>query len=152
MKNIEGWRLNKRLKSTVAVKSIPGATTKDMKHHVRGCLEDNSPDTVILHFGTNNLKNNENAEDIATDIMNLAISVKKQKKTVVVSGITFRNDKFNDKGKNIDSLLKRKCEEEKIVFVDKANITVSMLNHSGLHLNERGTTRLVNNLCSSLAK
>ena len=27
-----------------------------------------------------------------------------------------------------------------------------MLNHSGLHLNERGTTRLVNNLCSTLAK
>ena len=121
-----------------------------MKRHVRGCLEDNSSDTVILHFGTNNLKNNENGEDIATDIMNLAISVKKQ--TVVVCGINFRNDKINDKGKNINSLLKQKCEEEKIVFVGNANITVSMLNHSGLHLNERGTTRLVNNLCSSLAK
>ena len=29
-KNIEGWRLNKRMKSSVAVKSIPGATTKGM--------------------------------------------------------------------------------------------------------------------------
>ena len=76
MKNIEGWRLNKRMKSNVYVKSIPGATTKGMKHHVRGCLEDNSPDTTILHFGTNNLKNNERAEDIATDITNLAISHK----------------------------------------------------------------------------
>ena len=39
VKNIEGWRLNERMKSTVHVKSIPGATTKGMKHHVRGCLK-----------------------------------------------------------------------------------------------------------------
>ena len=43
IKNIEGWRLNKRMKASVAIKSIPGATTKGMKHHI-GCLEDNSPD------------------------------------------------------------------------------------------------------------
>ena len=140
------------MKSTVHVKSIPGATTKGMKHHFRGCLEDNSPDTAILHFGNNNLKNNESAEDTATDIMNLAISVKIKKKAVVVSGITVQNDKFNDKGKNINSLLKRKCVVEKIVSVDNSSITGIMLNHSGLHLNEGGTTRVVNNVCSTLAK
>ena len=42
VKNIEGWRLNKRMKSFVAVKSIPGATTESMKHHIKGCLENNS--------------------------------------------------------------------------------------------------------------
>ena len=89
---------------------------------------------------------------MATDIINLAISVKNEKKTVVVSYITVRNDKFNDKGKNVNRLLKRRCEAEKIVFVDNSNITVSMLNHSGLHLNERGTTRPVHNVCSTLAK
>ena len=81
VKNVEGWRLSKRMKSTVHVKSIFGATTKGMKHHVRGCLEGNSSDTAIFHFGTNNLKNYESAEDIATDIMNLAISVKNESKT-----------------------------------------------------------------------
>ena len=84
MKNIKGWRLNKRMKSTVAVKSIPGAITKGTKHQVRGCLKDNFPGTAILYFRTNNLKNNENAEDTETDMMNLAISVKNEKKTVVV--------------------------------------------------------------------
>ena len=84
--------------------------------------------------------------------MNLAISVNSEKKTVVVSGITIQNDKFNGKGKNVNRLLKRRCEVEKIVFVNNSNTTVRMLNHSGLHLNERGTTRLVNNLCSTLIK
>ena len=106
VKNIGGWRLNKRIKSTVLVKSIPGTRTKTLKHHVRGCLEDNSPDTAILHFGTNNLKNNKSAEDIATDIMNFAISAKNEKKTEVF-GITVRNEKFNDRGKIVNSLLKR---------------------------------------------
>ena len=82
--------------------------------------------------------------------MNLVISVKNEKKTIVVSGITVRNDKFNDKGKNANRLLKRRCEVGKKAFVDNSNITVSMLNHSGLHLNERGTTRLVNNLYALL--
>ena len=84
--------------------------------------------------------------------MNVAISVKNEKRTVAVSGITVRNDKFNDKEKNVNRLLKPRCEVEKIIFVDNSKITVTMLNHSGLNLNERGTTRLVNNLCSTLAK
>ena len=57
VKNIERWRLSKRMKSFVAVKSIPGATTKGMKYHIKGCLEDNFPDSIILHVRTNNLKN-----------------------------------------------------------------------------------------------
>ena len=76
----------------------------------------------------------------------------KESKTTVVSGIPVRNDKLNGKGKNVNPLLKRRCEVEKIVCADNSNITVSILNHSGLHLNEGGTTRLVNNLCSTLAK
>ena len=48
VKIIERLRLNKRKKSSVAVKSIPGTTTKGMKHHVKGCLQYNSPDSIIL--------------------------------------------------------------------------------------------------------
>ena len=65
VKNMEGWRLTKRMRSSAAVKSIPGATTKGMKHHIKGCLEDNSLDSIILHVRTNNLKNKESVEDIA---------------------------------------------------------------------------------------
>ena len=65
VKNIKEWRLNKRIKFSVAVKSIPGATTEGMKHHIKGCLEDNFPDSIILHVRTNNLENKESVEDIA---------------------------------------------------------------------------------------
>ena len=39
-----------------------------MKHHIKGCLEDNAPDSVILYVVTNNLKNKESVEDISNDI------------------------------------------------------------------------------------
>ena len=123
-----------------------------MKHHIKGCLEDNSLDSIILDVGTNNLKNKEYVEDIANDIMDIVIFIRNEKTNVFVSGLTVRNDRFNDKGKSENSILKRRCGEEKTCFVDNTNINVGMLNNSGLHLNERGTTRLINNFCFSLAK
>ena len=67
-----------------------------------------------------------------------AISAKNKKKTVAVSDTAVWNDKFNGKQKNENSLLKLKCKGEKIIFVDNSNITASLLNYSGLHLNECG--------------
>ena len=69
-----------------------------------------------------------------------------------MSGLTVRNDRLNDKRKNVKNLVKRKCDEEKICFVDNTNVNVGMLNNSGLHLNERETMCLVNNFCFSLAE
>ena len=123
-----------------------------MKHHIKGCLEGNSPDSIVLHAGTNNLKNKETVEDIANDIMDTEMFIRNEKTNVFVSGLTVQNGRSNDKEKSVNSLLKRRCDKEKICFVDNTNITVGMLNNSGLHLNERGTTRLVNNFCFSLAK
>ena len=119
-----------------------------MKHHVKECLEDNSPDSIILHVVTNNLKNKESVEDIANDIMGVAMSIRNEKTNVFVSVLTVLNDRLNDKGNNVNSLLKRKCDEEKTCFVvDNTNINVGMLNNSDLHLNEQRTTRFVNNFC-----
>ena len=123
-----------------------------MKHHIKGCLEDYSPDSVILHVGTNNLKNKESVKDIANDIMDIATFIRTEKTNVFVSGLTVQNDRLNNKGKSVNSLLKRRCNEEKICFVNNTNINVGMLNNSGLHLNERGTTRFVNNFCFNWVK
>ena len=112
------------MKFSVAVKSIPGATTKGEKHHIKGCLEDNSPDSIMLHVGTNNLKNKESAEGIANDIMDVAIFIRNEQTSVFVSCLSVRNDRLNDRGKNMNSLLKRRCDEEKICFVYNTNNNV----------------------------
>ena len=83
IKNMEGWRLSKIMKSPVDRKSIPGAPRKSMKHHFKRCLQDNSPDSIILHVATNNLKNNKSVEDIANDIIDVAISIKNENKQCI---------------------------------------------------------------------
>ena len=68
--------------SIVLVRSISDATTKAMKHHVMGCLEDESSDTILLHPGINDLRSEESAEKIASNIINVALSAKNKKKTL----------------------------------------------------------------------
>ena len=51
-----------------------------MKHHVMGCLEHESTDTILLHHGTNDLRSEESAKKIASNIINAALSAKNKKK------------------------------------------------------------------------
>ena len=150
VRHIDGWCLNIRMRSTVSVRSIPGAKTKDMIHHVKGCLEDTSPDFIILHHGTNDLNSNSTSEEIADKIFNLADSIKTSKTQVFVSGLVIRKDKLNKKDNEVNQLLKKKCGIRQLPFVDNKNISLVMWNKSGIHWNEYGTTRLVNNFCFSM--
>ena len=124
LKHIEGWRLNQRMKSNVSIRSIPGASTNGMVHHVKGCLEDISPNTVILHHGTNDLKCGNTSEKIATDIVNLALTIQIEKTKVFISGLTIRNENLDKRRKEVNQLLERKCLVAKLGFIDNQNINL----------------------------
>ena len=98
---------------------------------------------MILHCGTNNLPSNEDPENIAKNIMNLAKNIKTDTTKVAISGITPRRDTFNHKGKQVNQTLKKICEEENITFILHHGIKNRFyLNSRGLHLNDKGATRL----------
>ena len=63
-----------------------------------------------------------------------------------------RNDNLDKRQKEVNQFLERKCLLEKLGFFDNQNINLKMLNQSGLHLNEYGTKRLVNNFCYNLIR
>ena len=95
----EVWRLNKRMKYTASVRVIPGTSTNGMALRVKGCLEDISPDTVILHHRTNDLKNVNTSEKIATDMVSLVLIIQSERTTVFISGLTIRNDNLSKRWK-----------------------------------------------------
>ena len=97
--------MNKRIKSTVTVWCIPWAITNAMKHYLKGCLEDSSPDNIILHHGTNNPKSDNNSEKISRDIVNLGLSVKNEMTMVYISSSVIRNDKLYKKEKKLMIIL-----------------------------------------------
>ena len=65
-----------------------------MIHHVKGCLEDTSPDFIILHHDTNDLNGNSTSEENADEMLNLAASIKTSKNQVFVSSLVIRKDKL----------------------------------------------------------
>ena len=122
-----------------------------MKHHLQGCLDDIFPDNIIIYHGTNNLNIDDNSEKIASNIVDLGLSVKNEKTMVYISSLVIRNDKLDKNEKKLMILFKlQQCLTNHLRFIDNENINLRMLNKSGLHLNENGTKRLVNNFCFSM--
>ena len=76
-----------------------------MKHYLKGCLEDSSPDNIILHHGTNNPKSDNNSEKISRDIVNLGLSVKNEMAMGYISSSVIRNDKLYKKEKKLMIIL-----------------------------------------------
>ena len=81
------------MRSTVSVGSIPGARTKSMLHHGKGCLKHTFPDFIILNDGTNDLNGNSASQGVADKILNLATLIKTSKNQVFVSSLVIRKDK-----------------------------------------------------------
>ena len=57
------------------------------------------PDMIVLHTGTNDLKRNKTPSDIASEIIQLAKSIKTNGIEVAVSSVTPRGDKLAEKAK-----------------------------------------------------
>ena len=77
IKEIKGWKLSDD-NSNVIVKTFPGASTKCMQSYVKPTTEKN-PDVIILHCGTNDLRSKSTPEEISSKIIDLALSLNKDK-------------------------------------------------------------------------
>ena len=109
-----------------------------MEDYVKPTLRE-MPTHIILHAGTNDVPTKKAPEQIAENIVNLAIKLKRNC-DISISSITVRNDQYQRKAADVNRVLKEKCREKKLQFLDHGNtITVRHLNASKLHLNKRGT-------------
>ena len=125
---------------------------KGMIHHVQGCLQGAfPPKTIILHNETKNLKSKSTSEQIVDNIISQAKPAKSDENSVIMSSLTNRTDKLNDKAPKVNDILQRKFGTIRLIILNSVTYS-NMLNSSGLHLNDSGTTRLVNNICYALSK
>ena len=70
-----------------------------MMHHAKGCHD------VILHHGTNDLKSANASEKIATNIVELALTIGCTKSKVFISGVNIRNVNTDKRWKEVNQLL-----------------------------------------------
>ena len=113
IKEIKGWKLSDN-NNSVTVKTFPGASTNCMKSYVKPTIE-KKPDVVILHCGTNDLRSNLNPDELSMRIVNLALTIKKENNSVLVSGITARNDKLSDKVGLINGLIDEMSDKVNVI-------------------------------------
>ena len=68
-----------------------------MKHYIQPAIE-KKPDAIILHIGTNDLRNSKKNEVIiAEEIVGLAKAVELEEISVTISGIIARDNKYEDR-------------------------------------------------------
>jgi lysophospholipase L1-like esterase len=100
-------------------KAFPGATVEDMEDFIKPITR-KSPNKVILHVGTNDLKN-YTPKVIADSILNLTTQIKEDSPNtmVVVSAFLDRNDcpKLATKAKQVNLILDNYCQVNKIPFL-----------------------------------
>ena len=110
-------------------------------------------DLIILHFGTNDLRSNTHAHEIAQGIINAAVDMKTENNELMISGIITRRDniELDKKGMEVNERLKSLCSVYNFNFINNSCISKERhLNNGGLHLNIKGTYALANNLLESI--
>ncbi|XP_057297347.1 uncharacterized protein LOC130627141 [Hydractinia symbiolongicarpus] len=143
VKEVKGWKLSSN-ENKIIVKSFSGATTKCMESYAIPTTN-MSPDKIIIHCGTNDLNRIE-TDQIAQNIVKLAIKLKSGENNVMISGIIQRKDRLNEKVMAVNKSLAHLCEQRNIGFINNDNINPDLhLNRSRLHLNMKGTSILSRN-------
>ena len=124
-----------------------------MTDHVKPTLRDINPDHIILHAGTNDLRTENTASQIAKAIIDLATSLKNDDNTVTVSGIVPRLENLN-KANEVNHRLVLMCKERNISFLshDESIDPSKHLNESKLHLNSSGIRIFAENFSRFLVK
>ena len=119
---------------------------------MRGGLYTTYTNYVILYVGTNDLTTKQDPHQIAENIINLAIKIKRNC-DVLISIITARNNRYLRKAADVNRNLRGNSHEKKNVhFINYGNaITVRHLNAPKLHLHKISTQVLSNQFAESIS-
>ena len=130
-------------------KSFPGATVNELKHYCLLTLTEDSPDVVIIHVGTNNIKK-DNPSQIAEGIFDV-VNICKQfgVSSVFVSSITQRRNFQNDINNLNDILWSNELNKE-YTYINNGNIEISHIWRDNIHLTDNGTKILANNFIDAI--
>jgi hypothetical protein len=155
LQHVHGWNLSND-DQRVSVKSFSGSKVEDMQDYIKPLLR-KKPDEIILHVGTNDIKDNsKTAEVVAAGILNLGTQVKESlpRTNVCISGIITRKDKSNiqEKINTVNDILKRVSDLNKWTYIDNTNLDYTCLNRGGLHLNRKGSSSLTRNYSNHLSR
>lgn len=133
------------------MRSFPGATTADMKNYLHPSLEGKTK-AIVLHVGTNDLKNSTSARNVAENIVDLGnmIATNSPHTKLTISAITqrFHEDSFKKKITGCNKGLRKFCNPNGWSFVEHPNIDETCLKQ--LHLSKNSNAILASNFVTNI--
>lgn len=138
---------NKKIK----VHSMPGARIQNLSKYL--VAQEALPHTVIVHIGTNNLKNSKTPNHVMRPLWyTLESAQKKFKNTIwVVNAILYRNDIQRKYIDDVNDALQFMCDQLKLVFRNpNTAVTGRGIGRDGLHLNSLGERQLTDFIMSDI--
>jgi hypothetical protein len=133
------------------IKSFPGANANHLHHHVLPSLIENCPNTLVIHGGTNNLRDSDNPTiNIVKELIGIGETARNfGVDNIIFSGLTIRKDglQIDRKRRELNRILKSKCMSiENFAFVSNDNILLDDVSDDRVHLLESGNIKLANNI------
>ena len=147
---LDEQRLSNSVNGCIKVRSFPGANIENMYNYLSPLLE-NEPKVIVLHNGTNDVVM-KSSDIILNEISKLKLHFESKLSgaNVIISCPAMRID--NCKARLTIKHLISKIKHMKVKYMLNNNISENCLGRKGLHLNPRGTGRLVVNLISLIRK
>ena len=127
-----------------------GANNKQLDYYVAPILADESPDSVIIHIGSNGITkssyNNVNMEDLAKNIINIGVKSKAYKvSNIAISSLLVRSHpKINEVINQVNRLLQVLCKIKNLYFICNNAIDNTFLWKDGFYLTYEGMFKLSN--------
>ena len=138
--------MNKDENIKVKIRNYPGACSIDILDYIKLILR-KAPEQIIIHAGTNDISNSTNYLKNIKKIVKLVKENCKDTKLSFSSVICRTNVKdIADTINTTNFHLQNYCKQQSVGFIDNGNIKKLDLNSKGLHLHERGGSKLAKHL------
>ena len=137
--------MNKDENIKVKIWKYPGASSVDISDHIKLSLR-KAPEQIIIHAGMNDIFDNTSYLKNVKKIVKLVKENCKDTK-LSLSSVICRTDVKDvaDTINTTNSHLQNYCKQQNVGFIDNGNVKKSDLNTNGLHLHERGSSKLTKN-------
>ena len=132
-------------------KQFPGSTSHEIAHYIIPTLINDKPDMIVIHAGTNDLRNTRK-EEIVDSIMNIVGTYQKYGVTnIYVSSLIFR-EQYHIKVSEVNQLLRHRQTLNNFILIENDDITREHIWKDNLHLNNYDTINIANNFINMLDK
>ena len=133
-----------------------GATASHLKHYADIALLD-SPESIIIHGGTNDIygrnSNQKSADAIATELIQTGEKARNSgvKNIYISSILPIADNEAYNRGLDINEFLKSYCYTYNFGYIDNSNLTVYDLKENDpVHLSLDGRWKLISNFVDFL--